>query len=164
MKLNVRELCLISLLGALEFVIFTSFSTILYLECITFTIVVVALNFPRKIAILSSLVFTLVNLGVMGVTPWSLLYALIYPCYSLLIASSKSLIKGKIGLIALSCAFLSFLTGQLLELPYLLVSKKVTMAYMIVGMKTSFIQGTMSGLFTRLCYPGVARVINRRMK
>lgn len=164
MNLKVRELCFISLLGALEFVVFTSFSQILYLECITFVIVVVALNFSRKTAVFSSLIFTIVNLGVMGVTPWSLLYILIYPTYSLILSILSRIINKYAWSVIAVCGMLSFLTGQLMELPYLLVSKNVTIAYLIVGLKTSLLQGIVSALFCALCYQSIVKVLKRLEK
>lgn len=161
MRLNVRDLCIISLLAALEFVVFSSFTNVLYLECITFVICVVALNFSRKVAVLSALTFTILNLLTMGVTPWSLLYVVIYSGYSLFLSLIKEKVRNHVWIIACLCGFLSFLTGQILQLPFLLVSKKVTIAYLIIGLKTSFLQGIINVGFTFLCYPHIAKVVSR---
>ena len=83
--MNVRELCFIAVIASIEAVVFTSFSFILYVECITFTIVLFAMTFSTKQAVLGAVAFTVLNLSVQGVTPWSLMYCLIYPLYSLVI-------------------------------------------------------------------------------
>ena len=40
----------------------------------------------------------------------------------------------------------SFATGQLLDLPFILFSPKVTLIYIVLGLKTSVIQGLVSAL------------------
>lgn len=159
--MRVRDLCLIALIATLEYVVFTSFSYILYLECITFTIMMIALYFNRKIAITSSLVFTILNCLNMGITPWSMMYLLIYPLYSLVISLAKNVIKQKVLYAIITCTLLSFLTGQLLQLPYMLVSKNITYLYLFAGLKTSVIQAIISCLFTRICYNKTANVLQR---
>ena len=71
--MNVRELCFIAVIASIEAVVFTSFSFILYVECITFTIVLFAMTFSTKQAVLGAVAFTVLNLSVQGVTPWSLM-------------------------------------------------------------------------------------------
>lgn len=46
--MKARELCFIAVIASIEAVVFTSFSFILYLECITFTIVVFAMTFQTR--------------------------------------------------------------------------------------------------------------------
>jgi len=83
--MKARELCFIAVIASIEAVVFTSFSFILYLECITFTIVVFAMTFQTRHAVLGAVVFTILNLSTQGVAPWSMMYCLIYPLYSLFI-------------------------------------------------------------------------------
>ena len=77
--MKARELCFIAVIASIEAVVFTSFSFILYLECITFTIVVFAMTFQTRQAVLGAVVFTILNLSTQGVAPWSMMYCLIYP-------------------------------------------------------------------------------------
>ena len=79
--MKARELCFIAVIASIEAVVFTSFSFILYLECITFTIVVFAMTFQTRQAVLGAVVFTILNLSTQGVAPWSMMYCLIYPLY-----------------------------------------------------------------------------------
>ncbi|MBB5184833.1 Mg2+/Co2+ transporter CorB [Faecalicoccus acidiformans] len=60
--MTVKELCVTAIIGAIEFVVFTSFSFILYLECITFTVLIFSVVFPRKIAVSGAVVFGLLNI------------------------------------------------------------------------------------------------------
>ena len=59
------------------------------------------------------------------------------------------------------CGFLSFLTGQLLQLPFMLFSKKVTLIYIIMGLKTSIIQGVLSFLVCWLLFERVNRILEK---
>ena len=68
--MKARELCFIAVIASIEAVVFTSFSFILYLECITFTIVVFAMTFQTRQAVLGAVVFTILNLSTQGVAPW----------------------------------------------------------------------------------------------
>lgn len=154
-----RELCYIAVMGAIEAVVFSSFSFILYLECITLTIVLFATIFPTRQAVLAAVVFTIINLSMQGVTPWSMMYCLIYPLYSLLLGWGKGYLSRHVILTAIVCGLLSFLTGQLVQLPFLLISKNITFLYMLMGLKTSLLQGMMSTACTLVCYRPLAAVL-----
>ena len=91
--MKARELCFIAVIASIEAVVFTSFSFILYLECITFTIVVFAMTFQTRQAVLGAVVFTILNLSMQGITPWSLMYCLIYPLYSLIVGCSRNFLN-----------------------------------------------------------------------
>lgn len=159
--INVKDLCIIAAMAAIETVVFTSFSFILYLECITFTIVLFAMCFTRKQAVLASLVFTIINLSIQGVTPWSMMYCLIYPTYSFLIASLRPLLNKHFLLLVFLCAFFSFLTGQLVQLPFMFISKKITLLYIFAGLQVSVPQGIVSGIFCFICFKPVYNIIRK---
>ena len=55
---------------------------------------------------------------------------------------------------------LSFLTGQLVQLPFMLISGKITAIYILMGLKTSLIQGFMSMALCAICYKPIAAVLN----
>lgn len=159
--MKAKELCYIAVMAAIEAVVFTSFSFILYLECITFTIVIFSMTFKTRQATLASLVFTIINLSVQGVTPWSMMYCIIYPIYSLLIGTMKPFLKKHFLLMTILCGFLSFLSGQLLQLPFMLAAGRVTLAYLLLGLKTSLIQGCLSMMLCFVCYKPVNAVVTR---
>lgn len=152
-------------MAALELLIFTSFSYILYLECITFTLVVFALIFPRKQAVLAAFVFTTLNMMIQGVTPWSFMYLLLYPLYSLLISVFAKCLKKHFLFAAFLCGLFSFLTGQFLQLPFMLFSKHLAACFnFIVGHKASTIHVILSFCLYLVCARPVLSVLelNRR--
>ncbi|MGX8852773.1 cytochrome B [Amedibacillus sp. YH-ame10] len=159
--MKVRELCFIAVIGALEFVMFTSFSFVLYLECITLTVLLFSMVFQTRVAVLGAIVFGIINFSMQGVTPWSIMYVLIYPIYSLLIGCLKPYLRTHFIVIVMLCAFLSFLTGQLVQLPFMLVSDKITMLYILAGLKTSLIQGVVSGITCFICYKPIYVVLKK---
>ena len=148
-QLSVKELCVISIIACIEAVVFTSFSQVLYLEAITLTILMFAVVFKARIAFMGAVVYGLVNMVINGITPWTMMYFLIYPCYTMLVILMKPLLKNHVIGYSILCGLLSFLTGQLLQLPYLLFSSTVTAFYLLAGLKTSLIQG---GLSVVLCF------------
>lgn len=150
---------MIAVMAAIEQIVFTSFSFILYLECITFTIVVFAMVFQTKQAVLASIVFAFLNFVTQGITLWTGMYLLIYPTYSLLIGLSKNFLQKHFFVLVFICGFFSFLTGQILQLPFLLFSSKVTMLYILLGLKTSLIQMAIAGTTCFFCYKPVYKVL-----
>lgn len=158
--MKARELCFIAVIASIEAVVFTSFSFILYLECITFTIVVFAMTFQTRQAVLGAVVFTILNLSTQGVAPWSMMYCLIYPLYSLFIGCSRKFLNRHFLALVFTCGFLSFLTDQLVQLPFMLISGKITAIYILMGLKTSLIQGFMSMALCAICYKPIAAVLN----
>ena len=79
-----------------------------------------------------------------GITPWSCMYLCIYTTYAWIFSKSKGYVLKHRFLLYCVCGFCSFLTGQLLDLPYILFSGKITLLYMILGLKTSLMQGGIS--------------------
>ena len=151
-KLKVYDLCLVALLAGIEYVIFNSFSNILYLELITFTICLFALSFSKEMAILASILFGSIMLIFNGINFWNIMYIFIYPSYSLIIALLKKYLLKYEWLLCLICGFLSFLTGQLLQLPFMLFSQKLTILYVIMGLKTSLLQGAISFIACKILF------------
>lgn len=159
--MKAKELCYIAVMAAIESVVFTSFSFVLYLECITFTIVLFAMCFETKQAVLGAIVFSIVNLSMQGVTPWSMMYCLIYPLYSLFIGISKPFLQKHFWLLCFLCGCLSFLTGQLVQIPFLLISKKITILYILAGLKISCIQGCLSAFCCMICYQPIYTILKK---
>ena len=160
-KLTVKELCVISIMACIEASVFNLFSQILYLEGITLTVVLFASVFKRRTAVLAAIVYGSVNMVINGITPWSVMYLLIYPSYSLFVSAVNPIVKHHLIPWCCICAFLSFLTGQLLEIPFLLVSEKVTIFYLLTGLKTSLIQGGLSAVLCFLTFQPLRAVLER---
>ncbi|MCI5773085.1 MAG: cytochrome B [Erysipelotrichaceae bacterium] len=160
-KLRVYDLCLIALLASLEYVIFISFSNILYLELITFVICLFAVSFKPQVTFLASLIFALIMLVFNGVNFWNLMYLVIYPSYSLLVGSLRRWYQRYPWALFITCGFLSFLTGQLLQLPFILFSKKLTVLYLLIGLKTSLLQGAISMIACSLLFKPCYKVLTK---
>lgn len=158
--MKAKQLTKIAFMAASMICVFQAFSHILYLELITFTIVCFAMNTSRKEAVLSCVIFACLNMLFLGVTPWTCMYLMIYPLYAWFIASNQSFFRRHLFCLCLVCGFLSFLCGQLLDLPFLLFSKHVTLLYWISGLKTSLIQGILSFLACLFLY----EPLSKRMK
>ena len=164
--MKAKELCFIAVIAAIEFVVFSSFSFVLYLEFITLTVVLFAMTFKRHQAVLGAIVFGLLNMCIQGVTPWSMMYVLVYPTYSFLIATLRPYLEKHFSALCILTGFLSFLTGQVLQIPFMLISDKITLLYIIAGLKTSLLQGGMAIVSCWLCYrpiDAILKPIERRL-
>ena len=80
--------------------------------------------------------------------------------YSLFIGCSRKFLNRHFLALVFTCGFLSFLTGQLVQLPFMLISEKITVIYVLMGLKTSLIQGFMSMALCAICYKPIAAVLN----
>ena len=50
--------------------------------------------------------------------------------------------------------------SELVQLPFMLISEKITVIYVLMGLKTSLIQGFMSMALCAICYKPIAAVLN----
>ncbi len=159
--MSVNKLTRISLLGCMQFVAFSMFSDVLYLEMITLTTVLFALVFDKDEAILASIVFVVLNMLIkQGITTWSMMYCLIYPSYSLLVSCMRNVLLKHQFITIIMTGILSFATGQLMQIPFMLVSKSLTILYVLAGLKTSFIQGFVSAIACGMLYYPIYRVLS----
>ena len=131
--MTTRELTRIALMGTILYVVFHAFSDILYLELITFTILSFAQVFSRRDTVIACVLF----------------------------ASLKRVRKGRTIALALTAGIGSFLIGQLVDLPFILFSSTITALYLLMGLKTSLIQGFLTFLATLFLYEPVHRVLLR---
>ncbi|MEG0076692.1 cytochrome B [Anaerorhabdus sp.] len=159
--MDVRTLTKIAIMASIQSVVFTIFSQILYLEGITFTVCLFACAFKRNEAIFASLIFGMVNMLIQGINIWTMMYVVIYPTYSLIVSVLKPILLKRLGFMVFICGLLSFATGQLLDLPFILLSKEVTLFYIILGLKTSLIQGCLSAFMCLLIFEPCLKVLNK---
>lgn len=159
--MTVKTLTRIAIMASIQSAIFTIFSQVLYLEGITLTICLFACVFKKEEAVLASFIFAMVNMLVQGITIWTMMYVLIYPTYSFILASFKRFWLSKPMALVLMCGFLSFLTGQLMDLPFIVFAKEITVFYIILGLKTSIIQGCLSALMCLLIFDPCLKVLQK---
>ena len=159
--MTTRQLTRITMMACLMMAIFEIFANILYLELITFTILVFALTFPRKEVVSAAALFAVLHMLMAGITPWSIGYLIMYPIYACCFSYAGNWLLAHPRWIPLTCGIASLLAGQLMDLPFLLFSTKVTIFYIITGLKTSLIQGTLSFLATLFLWEPVVNVLKQ---
>ena len=142
--MKASQLTRIAIMACLQYVVFTMFSQILYLEAVTLITLLFAVVFPLKESMLASAVFALINMLTRGILPWTIMYLVLFPCYSFTVYHLRNMLIGRNEWTICICFLFSFLLGQLVDLPFLLFSGKITMIYMLMGLKTSLIQGFLS--------------------
>ncbi len=152
MNLTTKELVICAISGALLFISFTLCSNILYLEIITNMVVLLSMVYKRKLAILSVVVFSFTLLLSVGFQIYTVMYLLVYVLYSIITIAIKEYLLAHPYFKYAYIGVLSFLTGQILQLPWMLISKKATLYYMLMGLKTSLIQGGISFIFALLVF------------
>ena len=84
-----------------------------------------------------------------------------FPLYGWIFSKSRDFLKKRLWANALLAGFFSFLTGQLVDLPFLLFSKTVTILYLVMGLKTSLIQGCLKFIVTLFLWEPVTHVLKR---
>lgn len=156
-----RSIARTAMLAAFLFVCFTSFSLILYLEVITIMIVLTALVFPKREALLAILVFTILNMTIQGITIWSLLYVVVYLSYGLFVSTFKKYLLGHEYRVMAIVGIFAFSTGMILDLPFFLFSKELTYLYLILGLQTSIIQAVLGCLQVLVFYKPLVKVFQR---
>jgi hypothetical protein len=159
MMKETKRMTRVALIGAVLFCTFFSLSNILYLEAITIMIIAVAMVFDRRDSFQASLVFGVLLILYLGLTPWSIMYFIIYPCYSLLTNFLKPILKEKEWLLIVYGFILSCSTGLILDLPFILVSELVTIYYILTGLKTSLIQGALTAMEIALIYEPLEKIL-----
>ena len=80
--MKASQLTRIAIMACLQYVVFTMFSQILYLEAVTLITLLFAVVFPLKESMLASAVFALINMLTRGILPWTIMYLVLFPCYS----------------------------------------------------------------------------------
>lgn len=158
--LTTKKMALIAILGCVQYVSFMSFSFIPYLEVITTVTVCFAMVFQKRDAFLGSLIFGSLYVLTNGITPWGTMYFFIYPIYSIIVGLTKTFFQKHFLPLALLTGFFSFATGQLLQLPFIIFSKQVTLLYMLLGLQVSLGQFFLTFAFMMLTYHRFFNVLN----
>ena len=123
-----------------------------------------ALVFERREVIAAAGIFALLQLLLHGIMLWNIAYLIIFPTYALLFSLSRNWLRKHEGIIPFYCACFSFLCGQLVDLPFLLFDARVTMLYVLMGMKTSLIQAGLTFIAALFLYEPLFHVLTRIKK
>lgn len=138
--MKVRELSRVAFLAAMLYVGFVMFSSILYLEVVTLMIILYGSCLPLKESTMAGFIFGLIYLLSQGIFPRTLMYMIIFPSYACIAYLARNSLKSHSSLAIPLCFICSFALGQLVDLPFLLFSNKITLIYILLGVKTSLIQ------------------------
>ncbi len=159
MRIKTREVIYSAFIGSILYLLFVLFSNILYVEMLTFTLIVFSLSFPIYTVVYGALLFGMLQILLNGLLPWNVMYLCIYPLYALITYVFKNILENHPLRIAFYGMFLSFLMGQLMELPFLFFSKTITIAYILLGLKTSIIQSLITFLEFLFLFDPVKRIL-----
>ena len=159
--MNTKQLTHIAFLACIMMVAYLSFSSVLYLEILTFTALVIAVCLPLKESLMASFIFGLLMILLQGIFPWTVMYLVIFPVYVFFAYHLRKLLFLQSWLPVLINFLYSFLLGQLLDLPFLLFSKEATYLYWLMGIKTSLIQGCLSAAIAAFLFEPVCDRINK---
>lgn len=150
--MKVKEITLCAMLCMIMYGSYILLSGVLYLEAVTFTTILIAVLFPLKLSLTAAFCFGLINILLQGIFPWSIMYLIIFPLYVLVAYRLReSIITSELVQVVI-CFLFSFLIGQFADLPYILFSGKITIVYMLIGLKTSLIQGFLSALLANFLF------------
>lgn len=159
--LTVREMARCAVLGTLFYIVFHLFSNVLYVEGITLTLFVCAQVFKRKEVLAGTMVFALLQLFFHGFMIWNMAYAVIFPLYALWFCSLNRLAAKHEWVAWAAGTLAAFLLGQLVDLPFLVFGKTVTIVYILLGMKTSLIQAGVVFLEFLFLYEPMVRIMKK---
>ncbi len=159
--MSIKRLCANAVLAALLFAVFFMFSQILYLEFVTLTIILLALNIPKYNSIWIVTTFVVLVWLVYGLSLWSFMYIIIYPGFTLLLKALKPLLSKSVYFIAIFGFLMALLAGNLIDLPFLLFSKEITLFYVLMGFRTTLIQGGIAFLAVLFLYEPLAASLQK---
>lgn len=150
-----------ALLASMLFAIYLVFSQVLYLEFVTFTIILISLCIPKWDNVWIVVTFVILVWLTYGISIWSIMYLIIYPGFALLLNLLKGILTKNIYHIAIAAAIMGFLAGNLIDLPLLLFAKEIVIAYWLIGLKTTLIQGVIAFITVLLLYEPMAKNLKK---
>ena len=150
--MKTKELTISAMLTMVLYGAYILFSQVLYLEAVTFVTLLIALLFPLKISVLAAFSFGILNILLNGLFPWTIMYLILFPLYMLIGNKLKNKILSSELMMVIVVFLFSFLLGQLVDLPFVLFSGKLTAIYLLLGFKTSLIQGFISAMLANFLF------------
>ncbi len=163
--MKVKEMTRIALLAALLFIIYSSGSVMLYVELFNFTVLLYGVTLPRRQAVLAVLLVCLLIVFIYGVQLWTMMYVLIFPSYAFIYSWMGRRIKSEYGFAFLGF-FLAFLSGTLIDLPFILLSGmagKALVSHFLFGFQASLGNGMSTFLATLFLFAPLSKVIKRSL-
>lgn len=150
MRLTARDITRIATLGAILYCIYFVCSPLMYIELVGFIIVLYGVSLDRKTAYFAALVFCGIVVLTYGIAPWTIMYIVVFPQFTLIynflakVTKSEYIYAG-VGFV------LSFLTGTIIELPYIFMTGmagKALITYLLLGFQVSLVNAACTLLAT----------------
>lgn len=148
--MKARDITRIGLLATFIYVIQFLGSFVLYFELVNFTLLLYGVYLRRKDAWLSAVIFCLLMMLTRGIAPWSFMYLLIFPQYTLIYSMLGSKVKSQYVLGAVGFV-LAFICGTLIDMPYILTAGldyKALILRLLVGFQVSLGNGIITFIAT----------------
>lgn len=117
--MTAKELTRTALLGVFLYIVYYIGSFGLYIELVSFVLVLYGTTLKTRVAYFATVLFAILVMLTKGIGLWSIMYLIMYPQYILLYAGLAKITKNKI-LYYILAAVLSFLGGNIIGIPYLL--------------------------------------------
>ncbi|MGM9987959.1 MAG: hypothetical protein ACI35O_12130 [Bacillaceae bacterium] len=161
--MTIREITTTALLGALLYVVYTLGSFFLYAELFNFTILLYGTYLSRKQAWWAVMLFSILLILTRGLSPWSIVYTLIFPQYALIYSFVKNKLKSEYALASLGF-FLAFICGTLIDLPYIFMAdlgKEALILRFLMGFQASLGNGVCTFIATLFLLKPLGRALER---
>lgn len=137
--MSAKEITRIAVLAAILYCIYFLGSFFMYVELVGFITLLYGVSLDKKTSYFAALVFACLVILTRGFGPWSLMYIVVFPQYTLIYyflskITKSEYIYGIVGFI------LSFMTGTIIELPYIFMTGmagKSLITYLILGFQVS---------------------------
>lgn len=152
LNVDAKELVRSSVLGCLLYVTYISFSNILYFELLTTVLFVFSQIVNQRVIVRASFLFSILVNILNGPQIWHLMYFLIYPFYSYVLNKNINVFEKRETLVPVFGAICSGMVGILLDIPFMLFGKYVTIYYLLSSIKTSVIQGILTYVSLTVLY------------
>lgn len=164
--MSAKEITRISVLAAILYSVYFLGSFFLYVELVGFIVLLYGISLDKKTSYLASLVFAFLVILTKGFGVWSLMYIVVFPQYSLIYyflsrVTKSEYIYATVGFI------LSFLTGTIIELPYIFMSGmagKALIIYLLLGMQVSLGNGACTFLATLFLFKPLNKLLKKVTK
>lgn len=159
--MKAKDITLTGFLSAIMYLIYSIGSGILYFELLNFTILLYGVSFSRRTSYLSTLVFTLLVILTFGLSPWTMMYLILFPLYSLIYSFLGNYIRSEYTLAV--CGFiLAFACGTIIDLPYILMAGldyRGLIIRLLLGFQVSIFSAGTTFISTLFLLPPLKRAI-----
>lgn len=162
MKISTREITKIAVLATFLYIIQFLGSFMLYFELFNFTLLLYGVYLKRKEAWLSTVIYCFLIMLTKGIAPWSVMYLVVFPQYTLIYSVLKNKVENQyiLGLVGF---VLTFLCGTIIDMPYIITAGldyKALIIRLLMGFQVSLINGVVTFIATLYLLKPLQRVFH----